>query len=247
MSYRVQIDIYGDREKNKEQSEKEERKNDKWFWIISIAFLMLIFALYSREMFTRVLLDRKTKVGIEQQGEATIYQLETQKITVTGQKDQEESALITFTGMDDKPITEYRLSFSIPSDWEHSVVTVKNGEGVEVYKKQYNGFDKEKVIIPDNDTSLSASYTYETLIALAFGKGTRIRGDILLYAIVWLMLIAELLSFKLWKWVFLKYRIKWAVYRDKLPSSSYKLAIGLSRFALFILIIIVSVISYGVK
>lgn len=244
MSYRIQIDVYGDRDKNREQTEREEKKSDQWVKWIVLAFLTVMFVFYTKEMFTRVLLDRETRVRTELQDNMTIYSLEEGEITVTGQKDRDESARVIHTSSGGMVISDYILTFSDPAEWEHSLVTITDPQGKEVYSEQYNGFKKSMVSTSEMDGNLPVSKYYGNVAALAFGKGTRFRGNLLLYALVCLLYLAEIISGRLWKWIFFKHRIKWAVDRDTIPSSAYRLALLLSRCAVFILILFLSVRSY---
>lgn len=244
MSYRVQIDVYGDRDKNREQTEREEKKSDQWVKWIVLAFLTVLFVFYTKEMFTRVLLDRETKVKTELRDNTTIYSLEEGEITMSGQKDRDESARVIHTSKDGQVLSDYTLIFSNPSDWEHSLVTITDPQGKEVYSQQYNGFKKSMVSASEMDGSVPVSKYYGNVAAIAFGKGTRFRGNILLYSLVCLLYLTEIISVRLWKWIFFKYRIKWAVDRDTIPSSAYRLALLISRSAIFILILFLSVRSY---
>lgn len=244
MSYRIQIDVYGDRDKNREQTEREERRSDQWVKWIVIAFLTVLFVFYTREMFTRVLLDRETKVKTEHGDSSTTYSLEDGEITVTGQKNRDESARVVHSSSGGLIISDYTLTFSSPSDWEHSLVTVTDPQGKEIFSEQYNGFRKSMVSASEMDGSVPVSKYNENVVALAFGKGTRFRGNLYLYALVCLLYVAEILSFQLWKWVFFKHRIKWAVDRDSIPSTAYRNMILISRSVGFLLILYLSAMSY---
>lgn len=244
MSYRIQIDVYGDRDKNREQTEKEEQKNDKWLKRIMVTFLVLMFIIYTKELFTRVMMDG-TKVAVKNQGDTTDYILRTGTIRVNGQKDEVAEAIITLK-YNNMPDESYILSFSNTEDWEHSKVTITNIEGIEVHKKQYNGFREFMAKPTDKSGTLSASNKYITFAALAFREGTRPKVNPLTYALVCVLYIAEFLSFKLWNRVFYRYKINWAIDRGTLPSHAYKQALLIARFVIFSLILYASAMSYVV-
>ncbi len=240
MSYRIQIDVYGDRDKDKEHTEKEERKSDKWVKRIVVAFLTLMFVFYTKELFTQVMMDG-TKVEVKKHGDTTEYILKAGTIRVKGSKDEVAEATITML-YDYLPAESYTLSFSNMENWEHSLVTITNHEGIEVYKHQYNGFQRS-MAKPSNNSD-AASYKYNPIAALAFREITKPKVNPFVYALVCLLYIAELLSFKLWKWVFLRHKITWAIDRGTLPSHAYKQTLLISRFTIFMLILYLSAQSY---
>ena len=244
MSYRIQIDVYGDRDKNRENTEKEERKNDRWMKRIVFAFLALMFIFYTKELFTTVMMDG-SKVKIKHQGDSTEYILRTSTIRVKGQKDQAAEALVTLN-YDNMPSDSYTLSFSNPKDWEHSTVTIINKKGVEVSKEQYNGFHASMAKSSDQSGILSATNKYKSLAALAFREATKAKVNRLIYGVVCLLYLAEFISFKLWEWVFYRYKITWAVARGNLPSHAYKQTLLIGRFIVFLLILYISALSYVV-
>ncbi len=242
VSYRIQIDVYGDRDMNKELTEKVERKGDKWIRRIIFAFLAVMFLLYTKDLFIRVTVDGD-KVNIKNQGDTTEYTLETGTIRVKGQKDQDTEAIITLI-FDQMPEESFLLSFSSPRDWEHSTVTITDKKGSVMATQEFDGF-KVSMAKPSNQSGmLSASNRYKVLAAFAFREVSRWKVNRLVYALVTLLYIAELISYKLWDWVFYRYQIRWAVDRGTLPSFAYKLTLNLSRFALFLLILIFSILSY---
>lgn len=242
MSYRIQIDVYGDRDKDRENTEKQEQKSDRWIKRIVFAFLALMFIFYSKELFTRVTMDGN-KVKIKNQEDATEYILREGTISVKGQKNQAAEAVI-IVDYDNMPDDSYTLRFSNPKDWEHSSVTIINKEGVEVFQEQFNGFHVSMAKPSDQSGLLSASNRYNTLIALALREATRMKVNGLSYAVVCLLYLAELLSFKLWEWVFYRYKITWAVDRGTLPSHAYKVTLLIGRFIVFLLILYISAMSY---
>jgi hypothetical protein len=242
MSYRVQIDVYEDRDKNKEQTEKEEKKSIKWVKRLIFTFLALMFIFYSKDLFNRVMIDG-SKVKIENREDTTEYILETAVIRVTGQKDRDPEAIITLM-YDQMPSESYTLRFSNPTDWEHSRVTVINKEGIAVFEETFQGFHVS-MIKPDNQISiLSASNRYRILAAMAFREVSKWKVNRLIYGVVCLLYIIVILSYKLWDWVFYRYQISWAIDRGHLPSFAYKLTMVIGRFIVLMLIFLLSVLSY---
>ena len=242
MSYRIQIDVYGDKDKNRQQTELDERKNDRWIKRIMVAFLALMFLYYSRELFAQTMMDG-SKVKIKNQGDTTEYVLESRTIRVTGMKDQAAEAVIT---LPDQyfPMDKYILRFSNPEDWEHSEVTMTDNYGAEVYRKQYEGYHPSMAKPTDGNGIFFYKNKYETLVALAFREGTKAKVNLWYYALVCLLYVFEFISFKLWEWIFFRYKIAWAVDRGTIPSHEYKVALRITRFVAFLLILYYSAMSY---
>ncbi len=236
MSYGMQIDMYGNRDGDLEQAEKQDRRRNKKGKGILLLFLILLFVFYSKDMFTRTLMDRTTIVRIEEKEDVTEYLLIGGMITVQGEKNAAEEAKLTISA-GDMPSEEYTIRFSDNTDWEHSMVTVTDGEGEAVYLEQLDGADKIRAAVSNQEASLAKPNRYGTLITLALREGTRFRGNILLYAAVWLLIIAEGLSHKLWRW---------AVDRNMLPSQACQRALLIGRFLVFLLILVLSILSYSV-
>ncbi|HKL99115.1 MAG TPA: hypothetical protein VJZ06_04340 [Mobilitalea sp.] len=249
MSYRVQIDVYGDKDKNKEQTENEEKKNDKWFKRIVLLFLAICFLIYTKEMFTKILIDGHRGVKISNSGDSMLYSFDMgtadpDTLLVEGEKNQDKNAKLTYTYSSGK-IFHYIASFSNATDWKNSLISIQDQDGRVLYAKQ-NGKEADSDASEVYGDSKDIALSYDTLISLTLREGIQWRGNMVLYTIVCLLMIGELLSYKLWEWVFLKHQIKWAVDRGTIQSQLYKQLLRIGRFVVFILILYLSIISYRV-
>ena len=249
MSYRVQIDVYGDKDKNKEQTENEEKKNDKWFKRIVLFIFAICFLIYTKEMFTKIMIDGHQGVKIINSGDSTSYSFDIGRaapdtLLVEGKKNLDIEAKLTYTYSSGKTF-HYIASFSNATDWKNSLINIHDQEGKVLYTKQ-SGKGADSDASDEYRHGSDIALSYDTLISLTLREGIQWRGNMILYTIVWLLIIGELLSYKLWEWVFLKRQIKWAVDRGTIQSQLYKQVMLIGRFVVFLLIIYLSIISYRV-
>ncbi len=222
--------------------EFQERRGDAWVKGIILFFFTLMFIFYINDMFDQVLLDGITKAKVETEGDTTRYRLRSGTIEVVGIKNKDPQAIITQSGTD-RITASYRVSFSEPTDWEHSLITLYNMDDRELFSKQYNGYEAKKY----KENKISYNELYDQLIAITLGKGTRMRGEMVYFILAVCLVIVEILTFKLWKWFFLKKQINWAVDRGTIPSPEYKWFINICRFLLFLIILYFILKSYGLS
>lgn len=242
MSYRIQIDVYGDRIKDKEKDEKEEKRNDRILKGVILAFLLLIIVFYIRDMCTRIVVDGDRYYKVKGIGYTTKYTLKNDLaddnvLLVNGKKDRDETAVLTYPQRNVK----FTIHFSNKTDWDNSEVTISNGEGEIIFTKQYqNGTD-----LKNRYTGSLFAYDNEKMVSAALREGIVFRGNIVLSILAMLLIIAEFLSFFLWKWVFARKNIKWAIDRGNAPSHLYMKIMRISRAVAFLLICYLMISSYS--
>lgn len=241
MSYRIQIDVYGDRIKDKDKDEQEEKKNDRMLKTVLLAFILLILVFYLKDMFARIVVDGDRYYKVQERGDATFYTLKNDLaddniLEVRGKKDRDETAVLIY----DKGKSEYTIHFSDKTDWDNSEVTIFNSDGDNIFTKKYtDGTDVDTII-----TGSLFSMDHEKMVSAALREDIVFRGNVILSTLAVTLIIAEFLSFYLWKWVFQKKNIKWAIGRANAPSHLYNQINQISRLVMFLLICYLMIKSY---